>query len=365
MEIRIERKELQEGLSKVSKAITGKVGNAILDMVNIVAENDSLKLTGSDSNLTIISTTTEVQVLEPGNIVVEPRILGEIIRRLPEDTVHIKAKENTVEIKCQKSDFIINYNESDAYPSIEIANEGEEIELNEAELRNMVKSVSFAAANDEARPVLKGIYFELSDGFLNFVALDGYRLAKKSVQTTIDKEVKAIVEAKSFMEATRLMNDSDEVVKIKVTQNHIVFTFGQTVVMSRLLEGNYVNYKSLMRTEFSLKVKTNRSDLIGSLERASLMSENGNKLAKLTIGANEVNISAKSQLGQVVEDLPIETDGDANLTIAFNVKYLLDALKAIEDVDVILDLVNPVSPCVIKGAEDITGEYLVLPVRLV
>lgn len=365
MEIRIQRKELSEGLNKVNKAITGKVGNPILDKVNMVAENNSLKLTGSDSNLTIISTTTEVQVVEPGNISVEPRILGEILRRLPEEEVHIKTTENTVKIKCQKSDFSIIYNESDVYPTIEISNEGEELELKETELRNMVKSVSFAAANDEARPILKGIYFEVSEGFMNFVALDGYRLAKKSVQTEIDKDVKAVVEAKSFMEATRLMNDSNEVVKIKVTQNHIVFTFGQTIVMSRLLEGNYVNYKSLIRTECSLKVKMNRSDIIDSLERASLMSENGNKLAKLTIGANEINISAKSQLGQVVEDLPIETDGDASLTIAFNAKYLLDALKAIEDVDVVFDLSSPVSPCVIKGTEDITGEYLVLPVRLV
>ena len=364
MEFKIERKEFQEQINKVSRAITGKLGNPILDGVCIVAENGALKLTGSDSNLTIV-TTTEAQVIEAGSIVVESRILSEIIRRLPDDEVHIKTSDAVIQIRCQKSDFTIGYTSGAEYPSIELDTDGDEMSINQGVIKDMVKCVSFASLNDDTRPILKGILFEATTEKLNMVALDGYRLAKKSIDINIEKEMKPVVDAKNMIEITRLMNDLDGDVTIKVTPNHIVFSFENTIVMSRLLDGNFVKYNTLIPTEFSSKIKVSREELIGSLERASLMSENGNKLAKLTIVGDSMNISARSQLGQVTEDLQIEADGDVNLTIAFNTKYLLEALRALTDSEVILNMNNPVSPCVIRGTEDSGSEHLVLPVRLI
>lgn len=363
MKFVIEKGIFLEGLNKASKAVTGRVNNPLLEGIHIVTEDGKMTLTGADSNMSIEVVLEDFQDIENGNIIIEPRILGEIVRRLPDKEIEFVTEESLIEIKCGNSNFKIGFKDGAEYPAFDSGAEGETIILDSTELKKAIKEVGFAAAVDDTRPILKGIYFEYEGEELNLVALDGYRLSKKSIAMTEEKDIKVVVEAKNFVDITRLMADETEV-EVKITRSYIVFKFDNTTVASRLLDGNYVKYNSLIPTEFVINATSNKANLLGSLERASIMSENNNKLVKLVLENNKLNISAKSQVGKVEDELDIDVDGDSSLTIAFNAKYLLDALKAIDSEDVVLHLSNSTSPCVIKGSEEDGGTHLVLPVRL-
>lgn len=365
MEIKIEKRVLSEALTRVGRAITGRVNTPILDGVYMSATAEGLQLIGSDSNITISTKIEDVQVIEEGAVVLEPRILGEIVRKLPEAEIHLKTEENLVTIKCLKSEFNIMYSPAEEYPSDITIEEGSQLEVEQRVIKNMVKSVQFAASENDTRPVLKGILFEAKDCKLNLVALDGYRLSKKSLELNDETDITAIMEAKSFGEIARLMSDTDEMVEIKITRNHAVFKFQQTLILLRMLEGTFVNYAALMPSDFKTKVKINRTEFIASLERASLMSDSNNHLAKVDVVGEKVIVSANSQLGKLKEEITISRDGDLDLTIAFNTRFVLDALKVIDDSEIVMDLTSAVAPCIIRGAEDSTGEYLILPVRLI
>lgn len=364
MRFKIEKGLFLEGLNKASKAVTGKVTNPLLEGVHIVTENGKMTLTGADSNMTIEVVLEDFQDMESGNIIVEPRILGEIVRRLPDEEIEFLTEESLIEIKCGNSNFKIGYKDGADYPAFDSDTEGETIVLDSTELKSAVKEVSFAASVDDTRPILKGVYFEYEGDELNFVALDGYRLSKKSLAMTEEKDIKAVVDAKNLSDIVRLMIDGIEV-EVKITRSYIVLKFENTTVASRLLDGNFVKYNSLIPTEFVINATSNKAKLLGSLERAAIMSENNNKLVKLILENNRLNISAKSQVGKVEDEIDIDVDGDSSITIAFNARYLLDAIKAIEDEEIILHMSNSTSPCVIKGSDDSSSTHLVLPVRLI
>lgn len=369
MKFKIERKIMQEGIAKVGKAITGKLGNPILDGMYIKASNNQLTLIGSDGDTTI-KTTVAANVTEDGEIIIEPKILGEIIRKLPDEEVYFATNEDDqlVQIKCFKSDYSLVCNNGSEYPSTVIENtvaDGVHLELEQGVLKNMVKSVQFAAADSDARPVLKGIYLEAANSVLTLVAIDGYRLAKKTLELDTENEVSAIIDAKLFNDISKLWKDNEEKVALSVGRNQIGFEFDDTTVTLRLIDGNFISYQSLIpSTESASSIQVKRTELIAAINRVSVMSDSHNHLAKLDISDRLMVVSAKSNLGQVTEDIELSDDIANPLTIAFNAKYLLDVLNVIDDENVILHLISPVSPCVMQGVNDTTGEYLVLPVRM-
>lgn len=371
MKFSIERKEMQEAIAKVGKAITEKLGNPILDGMYIKAskEDNTLTLIGSDGDMTI-KTVIGANVIDSGEVIIKPRILGEIVRKLPDEEMHFATNEDgqLVEIKCFKSEYALVCNNGDEYPSTAIENtvtDGVHLELEQGVLKDMVKSVQFAASDSDARPVLKGIALKAKNGVLTLVAIDGYRLAKKTLELDTESEVSAIIDAKLFNDISKLLKDNDEIVHLSIGRNQVSFKFEDTVVILRLIDGNFINYESLIpSTESTLAVKVTRTDLIAAINRVSVMSDNQNHLAKLDITSGLMVVSAKSQLGQVKEDIQLSIDVENPLTIAFNAKYLLDALNAMGNDEVILNLISPVSPCLIKGVNDDTGEFLVLPVRM-
>lgn len=369
MKFTITRKEMQEAITKVGKAVTGKLGNPILEGMYIKASTDNtLTLIGSDGDTTI-KTIVGANVVNPGEVIIEPRILGEIVRKLPDEEVNfeINQTEQIAEIKCCKSEYSLVCNNGNEYPSTVIEatiNDGVSLELEQGTLKNLVKSVQFAASDSDARPVLKGILLEAKNGILTLVALDGYRLAKKTLELDTEVDVSAIIDAKLFNDIAKLLKDSEEKVHLSIGRNQVVFSFEDTIVTLRLIDGNYVAYDSLIPSESTLNIEVDRAELISSISRVSVMSDSNNHLAKLDISSRLMVVSAKSQLGQVKDDIELSTDIENPITIAFNAKYLVDSLNAIEDDKVVLHLISPVSPCLIKGVNDTTGEFLVLPVRI-
>lgn len=360
-----DKTKLQEAISIAQKAITGKSTMPILEGIYIEANNNTLTLIGSDKEV-CIETKLNADILEPGRIVVDAKIFGEIIRKLPNSEVKIETLENNlIQITCEKSNFNLIHMNSDDFPSLPQINENMIFSVSQSLLKNMIKATSFSIAQDETRPVLQGILFEVNEGNLNLVALDGYRLALRSETIDTDNTINAVIPGKTLNEVAKILEESDEIVNITFTTNHILFNLGDTKVISRLLEGEFIKYSSLLPQEYKVLVEVNKQELQNGIERASLMAKEGNSnLIKLDIQDDNIIITSNSQLGKVREEVSINLQGEP-MQIAFNSKYLLDVLKNMEEEYAMLELTSSVSPCVIRNKENDNCKYLVLPVRLV
>ncbi|AEB77200.1 DNA polymerase III subunit beta [Clostridium botulinum] len=358
------KNKLQEAISIAQKAVTGKSPMPILQGIHLSAKNNELTLIGSDIDLSI-ETKIEAEVQEEGSIVVDSKIFGEIIRKLPNSSIHINTTENnSIEIVCEKSKFDLIHMDAEEFPNLPSINENIIFSIPEKVLKNMIKGTIFAIAQDETRPILTGILFEVRDKRLNLVALDGYRLALRSNLIDNENTISAVIPGKTFNEVSKILSEDEKNVNITFTPNHILFNLGETKIISRLLEGEFIKYNSIIPEEYKLKVNAKRAELLNCIERASLMGKDGNtNLVKFDIKNDNLVITSNSQLGRVREELNIILQGD-ELQIAFNSKYLIDVLKILEDDEIVMEFDSSVSPCVIKSKENNTYTYLVLPVRL-
>ena len=359
-----EKQKLQEGISISSKAITGKTTMPILEGIYISAKDNQLKLIGSDMDVSI-ETMVDADIKEEGSIVIDSRIFGEIIRKLPNSEIIIETLESEIiQITCQKSVFNLVYMNGDDYPELPKINESLSVEVPQNILKSMIRGTSFAIAQDETRPILQGILFEVKDKKLNLVALDGYRLAIRTEFLDNDNDIEVVIPGKTLNEVSRILEDISDIVKITFTDNHILFNLSNTKIISRLLDGKFVNYSSLLPQEYKILLDVKKQELQNCIERASLMAKDSNSnLIKLDIQEENMIITSNSQLGKVREELNINLQG-GEIQIAFNSKYLLDVLKNIEDDEVKLEMTSGVSPCVIKCKNTDNSKYLVLPVRL-
>ncbi len=365
MKLICDKSILQEAISTAQKAITGKSTMPVLEGIYIEAFNNTVTFIGSDIDLSI-ETKKEAQVLEPGKLVVDSRILGEIIRKLPNDEVLMETLEgNILQIICQKSIFSILHMNADEYPSIPSITANIDFSINQSVLKNMIRSTIFATAQDETRPILQGVLFEINNKTLNLVALDGYRLAVRSEVIDSDSSINVVIPGKTLNEVSKIIEEKEEAVDISYTSNHILFNLGDTKVISRLLEGEFIKYASMLPQNYKLLVTVNRQDILNGIERASLLAKDGNsKLIKLEIEEDNIVITSNSQLGKVREEVTANVQGEA-IQIAFNSKYLLDVMKIMEDNEILMELNTSVTPCVIKNKNIDNCKYLVLPVRLV
>lgn len=360
-----DKAKLQDAIVIAQKAITGKSTMPILEGLYIDANKNTLTLMGSDKDISI-ETKIDADILEPGKIVIDAKLFGEIIRKLPNSEVKIETLEsNNIQISCERSVFNLVHMDADDFPSLPQINENMIFGIHQNLLKNMIKGTSFAIAQDETRPILQGILFEVSNSKLNLVALDGYRLAFKSENIDTNNTINAVIPGKTLSEVAKILEDSEEIVNITFTTNHILFNLGYTKIISRLLEGEFIKYSALLPQEHKLLVTINKQDFQNGIERASLMAKDGNSnLIKLDIREDNVIITSNSQLGKVREEVSANLQGEG-IQIAFNSKYLLDVLKNMEDSEVIIELTSSISPCVIKNKCYDNSKYLVLPVRLV
>ncbi len=359
-----EKQKILEGISIVQKAITGKSTMPILEGIYIQTNESTLTLIGSDMDVSI-QTSVEATIIEEGSIVIDAKIFGEIIRKLPNSTIKIETIENQLlKITCEKSVFDVVYMNTNEFPALPEVNENLKISVNQNILKNMIKGTSFAIAQDETRPILQGILFEVKNKNLNLVALDGYRLAIKSEFLDTDIDMEVVIPGKTLNEVSKILEDIDDIVDITFTNNHILFNLEKTKIISRLLEGKFINYNSLLPQEHKLLVNVNRQELQNAIERASLMAKDGNtNLIRLDLQQDNLIITSNSQLGKVREEISIKLQGE-EIQIAFNSRYLLDVLKNIEDDEVVMKMTSGISPCVIDEKNNGNANYLVLPVRL-
>lgn len=365
MHIICDQKKLMKSITTVLKGISNKSTMPVLEGIYMEAKDDQVKFIATDLELGI-ETTIETKVIEEGVMVLNARLLNEITRKLPNSQVEMRIKEDgKVFIKSEQSEFDLVSYETEEYPELPRVEKDQTAKIPRGLLKNMIEQTTFAVSQDESRLILTGGLLEIEEDTLSMVALDGYRLALRKGEIKGSQNHKVVIPGKTLNEVGRIIDEDLEAdLQILFTDSHILFDLGKTKVISRLLEGQFIDYKQILPDEHRLAVEVPRQSLLHSIERASLLAKEGNnRLVKFKIEDHQLHISSNSEHGQVHEQIGIDQQGD-DLEIAFNAKYLIDALKVIEEEEVKLLFTSNVSPGIITSTENDHYTYLVLPVRL-
>lgn len=358
-----EKNILQEAINTVQKATSSKTTYPILEGILIKAIDNKVILTATDLDLGI-ETYLAADVHQNGSIVLNSKLLGEFVRKLPNDDLTLKIENNNVYITCQKSEFTLIGNNPAEFPGLPVINENSMYEVSQDILRSMIKQTIVAIAQDETRPILTGVLFEVKEDTLSFVAIDGYRLAIKSVNIENKNNITAVIPGKTLTEISKILEPSGDLVKITFTPNHILFNLGNTKIISRLLDGDFINYRQILPDEYRLRIRANVGELMDSIERASLLAREGRiNLVTFDIKEDKLIITSNSQMGKVYEEVKIILEGD-ELKIRFNARYFLDVLRIIDSEEVYLEFSTNVNPCIIKKVDNDDYIYLLLPVRM-
>ncbi|RKD22251.1 DNA polymerase III, beta subunit [Caminicella sporogenes DSM 14501] len=365
MKIICSQKKLSTAVNIVQKAVSTKTTLPILKGILLEAKNDKLKLVGNDLDIGI-EHEIDTKIIREGSIVISSRIFGDIVRKLPDSDVEIDIDDNNnVYIKCGHSDFKLVGQPALEFPELPYVEEENTCIIDQDLLRNMIRQTIFATSQDETRPILTGALIEILNNNISMVAIDGYRLALRRAFIDTDIQNKAVIPSKTLNEINRILgSESDGNVYISFTDKHILFKIDETRIISRLLEGEFINYEQIIPREYKSKVRVNTKELLNSIERASLLAKEGkNNLIKFSIRDDFMNISSNVEIGSVNEEVAIELEGE-DIDIGFNSKYLLEALKVMDSEEINLEFTTSVSPCIMKPADNENYIYLVLPVRL-
>lgn len=365
MKIKINQNELNKSITIVQKAVSSRTPLPILSGILIEAKNNMLILTATDLDLGI-KTYSTCEIEEEGSIVVQAKLIGDFIRKLPSNSyVHIETTENNnMEIKCLNSEINILGNSAAEYPDNTFDNEGNSFKIKSESLKNLIKYTYFAAAQENIKPIFTGCLIEIKNNLCSFVALDGYRMAVKKEPIEFSGEVSAVVPSKTLLEILRIIEENKENTEIIVSESHISFRLENTIIISNLLDGKFIDYEGIIKDNFVTVVKAEPTDIRDSVERASLLAKDDkNNLIVLDIKDNNMQINSASEYGNVEENVSVEKVGE-DLKIGFNSKYLLDFLKVIDNEKIVLNLIGKNNPCFIneEGKQDYI--YMVLPVRI-
>ena len=335
---------LLKALNSVIKGVASKTTNPILEGILIQTNENQVKLTTYDMELGI-EYIIDSDVKEQGSTVVNAIMFSEIIRKLPDSEIYITLNSNNL---------------------LEIENS---IDLEQNMLKNMIRKTIFAVSTEENRPIFTGCLFEVENNKLNVVAVDGFRLALRSIYLPVKvNDFKAVIPGKTLNEINKILLDSFDHVKIGIAKNQALFEMENCKVVTRTLDGEFLNYKSVIPSNWETRIRVNKNSLQDSFERISLISassiEKEKKYpVKVSVDIGKITISCTNQTGEAKEEIYISTEGK-NIEAGFNPKYFLDSLKAIDDEEVFVEFGTSISPCLIKSVENSEYVYMILPIRL-
>ena len=366
MKFSCEKYLLQSACGIASRAAAGKSPIPALEGLLLQA-SDRLTVTGYDLKKGIY-TQLEAEVKEQGSVVVGARLFGEMIRRLPDGIVTISTDiNNNVNVKCGKSEFNFMGISPEDYPEMPVVDGVNNIALPQKILGSMINQTIFAVADNDMRPIYTGTLFDIEGEELTLVSVDGYRLAKRSekLESAKMENCSFVVPGSALADIERICGDSEELVKISVGAKHISFSIGETVVVSRRLEGEFLNYKKSIPDSFKYTVKVDRGEFMSAIDRVALIvSERNTSPVRMNFNDGSIDCLCVTPIGRA-EDVCTCEGGGEGLQIGFNDRYLKDALKAAGTEELNVCLNSASSPCVITaadGSENFT--YMILPVRL-
>jgi len=367
MKFTCEKPLLLSAILTASRAAVTKSPIQLLEGLLVEAKNDNVKMTGYDLKTGIV-TNVAAEVENPGGIVLNARLIGEIIREMPGQYVTISVNSAYVAtISSEMSTTEVLGSPTSDYPELPSVDEQDSIEISESVLKKMILQTNFAVSDNESRPIHTGALFETENGALTVVAVDGYRLAlrREKLENKEIPELSFVVPGAALSEVEKIISDTDGLVKIKLGSKHIVFSIDETTLISRRLEGDFLNYKNSLPQQAKYRLKIEKDEFISAVKRVSIIiSDKLKSPVRCVFGENIVKLYSVSALGKANDECMTNGDGE-NMEIGFNDKYLLEALKAAPADDIILELNSGVTPCIISPADDSDNFlYMILPVRL-
>ena len=364
MKLICSKNNLQKSVSIVMKAVPSKTTMPILECILIDASAGEIKFTTNDMELGI-ETKVEGQILEKGIIAIDAKIFSDIVRKLPDNDVTIETNSNMqAMITCEKARFAISGKSGDDFACLPYVERQECITISQFTLKELVRQTIFSIAVNENNKMMTGELFEVNDNSLKVASLDGHRISIRKVEL---KETynhhKVIVPGKTLTEVSKILSgETEDEVNLFFTENHILFEFDDTIVVSRLIEGKYFNIDQMLSSDYETKVTINKKEFLDCIDRATLLvKESDRKPIIITITEGMMELKINSDIGSMNEEIDIEKEGK-DIMIGFNPKFLMDALRVIDDETVDIYLVNSKAPCFIRNQEE-SYIYLILPVN--
>lgn len=368
MNLTCTKQQLMEAVSNVQRAVSSKSSVPALEGILLKAEENEIFLCGYDLELGI-TTTMQASVEKPGAVILNARLFSDIVRRLPADTVQLSTDEKDVTvIRSGNSEFSIAGIPAAEYPELPVVTNESSIELSHAMMKSMIRQTIFAVAESDAKPIHTGTLFEIGGGTIRLVSVDGYRLAVREEKITADTaagEINFVVPGKSLSEVLKLLSDDDNnKVALQVGRRHILFNIGHYTLISRLLEGEFLDYRAAIPASASMEVICKTRSFIESVERVSLLITDRMKSPiRCLFDTDEIALSCSTAIGRANDQFEAQISGDP-VEIGFNNRFLLDALRNSEGDEVKIQLNGPLSPMKILPREGDSFLFLVLPVRL-
>ena len=364
MKLVFSKSNLNRAVSIVMKAVPTRTTMSILECILIDASTNEIKFTANDMELGI-ETIVDGEIIEKGKVAIDAKIFSEIVRKLPDNDITIETDSNfTSIITCENSKFNIAGKSGDDFSYLPAILKDTSITISQFSLKEIINQTIFSIAMNDNNKMMTGELFEVSENSLKVVGLDGHRIAIRNIALTeCSDEVKVVVPGKTLVEISKILsNNADDLVNIYFTKNHILFEFDNTIVVSRLIEGDYFRINNMLSSDYETKITINKKEFLDSIDRANLLIKEGDKkpiIINITDGSLEVNVT--SAIGSLNENIDINKEGK-DIMIGFNPKFLIDALRVIDDETVNIYLVTPKAPCFIKDKDE-TYIYLILPVN--
>ncbi|MCL2846210.1 MAG: DNA polymerase III subunit beta [Firmicutes bacterium] len=364
MKLTVDGLDLAEAVATVARAANAKAINPVLEGIKLTATKDTLTLSATDLEI-FLQKTIRADIKQQGTVIVPGRLFAEYVRKLDKSSLSITSDGQTVVIK--HADNICNFQclPADEYPSIINLTEEPYFSIKSEALRDLISKTTICTSQDDSRPVLKGVLFELYKDTLTGVALDGFRMAKveKSIANYKDAG-KIIVPARSLDEVRKLLSDDNGEVNVVVENKFLQISVGNTIMATRLIDGEFINYAQIMPKEFTSDAVVEKSHFENAVERAGLLVRSDRvNLVTIKVGDKQVAVSSTNEIGRINEKVAASLTGK-DVTIAFNAKYLFDALRNIQNDFIKLQLTGEHSPAIITAAKDGDFTFLVLPVRI-
>lgn len=364
MKIICSKAALLNGVQIVSKAVPNKTTMSILECILLDTTKGNITLTANDMELGI-ETIIEGEILDKGIIALDAKIFLEIVRKLPDSDITIETDDTfKTTITCEKAKFNIIGKSGDDFSYLPVLEKNESVMISQFTLKEVIRQTIFSIADNDSNRLMSGELFDIRDDILKVVSLDGHRISIRRIQLKDSYEArKVVVPGKSLNEISKILSGGmDQDVSIFFLDKHIVFEFDNTIVVSRLIEGEYFNIDQMLSNDYETKVKMNKKELLNCIDRATLLVKEGDKKPIIINILDEVmELKINSTVGSMNEEIDIQKSGK-DLMIGFNPKFLIDALRVIDDEEIDIYLVNPKAPCFIRDKEE-KYIYLILPVN--
>lgn len=365
MKFTCNKSDINEAINIVLKAVPGKTTMPILECVVMEASDNELKLTTNDMSLGI-ETRFSANVEEEGIILVNAKMISEIIRKLPDEDVYFEADNNeNILLFCGKAKFNLSGKNHEEFPMLPKIEKEKKIVISQFTLKEMIRQTIFSISNNENNKILTGELFEINGDEFKIASLDLHRVSIRKIQLKESyDDIKAVIPGKTLSEVSKILTGGmDDEVEIFFTKNHVLFELGKTIIISRLIEGNFYNINQMLTNDYETKVTVNKRELLDCIDRATLLlREAENKPVIMNVKSDEIKMEMNTKIGSMDENIGIQKEGK-DLRIAFDPKFLIDVLRVIDEEEVNLYLFNSKAPCFIR--DDNSYIYLILPVNLI